>query len=68
MRTDTSSTDPSMNARIELTTKEAETLKDILDRYLRDLSYEIADTDKSSFKDEIKAHREIVRDIAAKLP
>jgi hypothetical protein len=57
-----------MNATIELKSDEVATLKDILDRYLRDLSYEIADTDKSSYKDEIKEHREIVRRIAEKLP
>jgi hypothetical protein len=57
-----------MNASIELSQKEVATLRDILDRYLRDLSYEIADTDRSSYKEEIKAHRDVVRQIQAKLP
>ena len=57
-----------MPANLELSSDEAETLREILERYLRDLSFEIADTDRSSFRYELKEHRETVRSIARKLP
>ncbi len=57
MLTDIPSTARAMTATIELNRAETETLRDILERYLRDLSYEIANTDSSAFKEAIKAHR-----------
>jgi hypothetical protein len=68
MLTAVPSNDRAMTATIELDEIESKTLREILDRYLRDLNYEIADTDRSAYKDEIKQHREVVRKIANKLP
>ena len=68
MLTDIPSTARAMTATIELNRAETETLRDILERYLRDLSYEIANTDSSGFKEAIKAHRDIVQRIEEKLP
>lgn len=49
--------------QIELTEEEVEALRALLDRETRDLSYEIADTDNSSYRDELRTHRDLVRGI-----
>lgn len=56
-----------MRRPLEIDEAEAGALRAILDRYLRDLSFEIADTDSSSYRGELKDHREVVRRVAAKL-
>ena len=49
---------------LDLTKTEADILKEELQRLLKDLSYEIADTDSKDFRDGLKAKR----DVLAKLP
>jgi hypothetical protein len=47
--------------QLELTDEEAGLLRELLDSALRELNYEIADTDTSRFRDELRARREQVR-------
>jgi len=56
-----------MAKTLELSDKQQEVLVNLLESVLGDLSYEIADTDTSSFKDQLKERREELRAIAAKL-
>ena len=53
--------------QLTLEDSEAETLVDLLDSKLRDLSYEISDTDTRSFKDQLKARRDTLKRIQDEL-
>ena len=48
---------------IALTENEIEALVTLLQGSLRDLSYEIADTDRKQFRDQIKARRDLLAKI-----
>ena len=48
---------------LDLSENEKETLSSALKSYLSDLSYEIADTDKQSFRDELKARRKLLQKV-----
>jgi hypothetical protein len=52
---------------LELTADEVEALQRLLREYLGDLSYEIADTATSRYRDELRAHREVVQGILERL-
>lgn len=56
-----------MTKTLELSDKQQQYLADGLERMLGDLSYEIADTDSSTFKDELKEKREQLKAIADQL-
>jgi hypothetical protein len=43
--------------QLELDDSQAELLRELLDSAFRDLSYEIADTDNRTYKDNLKARR-----------
>lgn len=42
---------------------EHEALRHVLDRTVRELAYEIADTDNSRFREQLKAERDVLRGI-----
>jgi len=46
---------------LDLNENEKQALSTALKSYLSDLSYEIADTDKKSFRDELKTRRELLQ-------
>jgi len=48
---------------LDLDDNEKEALSSALKSYLSDLSYEIADTDKKSFRDELKAKRDLLQKV-----
>jgi len=52
---------------LDLDQHEADLLRDVLMSTLRELSYEIADTDLSSFKDELKARRAVLEGVLGHL-
>ena len=52
---------------LELTDKQKELLTDVLLRVLGDMSYEISDTDLSSYKDQLKERRDELKGIADQL-
>ena len=52
---------------LELKDDEAALLKETLDSALKNLSYEIADTDTSDFRDQLKARREVLARISEAL-
>jgi len=52
---------------LELDDKQQEKLKEILDNTVGDMRYEIADTDNSVFKDNLKERRDAVVIILEKL-
>lgn len=54
--------------KLELTPDEVEVLRRLLRGYLGELSYEIADTNTSRFRSELRAHRQVVQDILDRLP
>ena len=54
--------------RIELTEAQAELLRDVLEIDVSDLGMEIADTDRKDFRDRLKARREMLQAVLAKLP
>lgn len=56
-----------MAITLELDDKQQEILKEILDNTVGDMRYEIADTDNSVFKDNLKEHRDAVVIILEKL-
>ena len=56
-----------MAKTVELTDEQQELLAELLKGVLGDLSYEIADTDNSTFKDQLKKRREALKDIADRL-
>lgn len=53
--------------QVELTSNEVEVLEQLLHDYLADLSYEIANTSSSRFRDELRTHRGVVRQILDRL-
>ena len=53
--------------QVELNDDEAQALVDVLESKLRDLSYEIADTDTREFKDQLKSRRELLRRVLSEL-
>jgi len=53
--------------RIELTTEEVNELVSVLEQYLGDLRAEIADTDSSFFKEELREEKEVVSQALSKL-
>ena len=46
--------------KLELSTEDARLLAEVLDAELRDLSYEIANTDAKDFRDVLKIKRAVV--------
>ncbi len=56
-----------MAITLELDDKQQEILKEILDNTVGDMRYEIADTDNSVFKDNLKERRDAVVVILEKL-
>lgn len=48
---------------LDLDDNEKKALSSALKSYLSDLSYEIADTDKKSFRDELKAKRDLLQKV-----
>lgn len=48
---------------LALTDEEAELLREILDSVLRDLSYEIANTDNASYRSQLRSRRERIQAI-----
>ena len=53
--------------QLPLEQNEKEILSEVLERKLSDLSFEIADTDKYDFKQELKEHRVLLMKILEKL-
>jgi hypothetical protein len=53
--------------QVELTPDEVDVLRQLLGNYLADLSYEIADTTLSHFRDELRAHRSVVQNLLQRL-
>jgi hypothetical protein len=53
--------------RIEITEEELSLLTGILERYLGDMSYEIADTDSSTFKEGLRHERDQIADLLARV-
>jgi len=56
-----------MATTLDLNDKQQEILREILDSAVSDLRYEIADTDNSEFKDNLKARRDELAAILEKL-
>jgi hypothetical protein len=48
---------------LDLDETERQTLVDLLQSYLADMSYEIADTDRLEFREELKAKRDVLNKI-----
>jgi hypothetical protein len=46
---------------------QAELVRELLDRDLRDLRFEIADTDNSTYKAELREREELLRTVLAQL-
>jgi hypothetical protein len=53
--------------QMELTPEEAEALSRLLREYLADLSYEIANTDTSRYRDELRGYRRVLQGILERL-
>ena len=56
-----------MATTLDLNDKQQEILREILNSAVSDLRYEIADTDNSEFKDNLKARRDELAAILEKL-
>lgn len=56
-----------MAVTLELSDAQQEMLGEVIDKVLGDLSYEIADTDLLSFKDQLKERRDALKVIADQL-
>jgi acetolactate synthase small subunit len=52
---------------LKLDEEDAEALLYVLNSYLSDLRYEIADTDRSTFREQLRRHREKIERILAAL-
>lgn len=50
---------------LDLTAEEQEVLKNTLESYLSDLRYEIADTDRLEFREQLKAKKAVLEKILA---
>lgn len=48
---------------LDLDATERSTLIDVLESYLSDLSFEIADTDRMEFREQLKAKRDVLNKI-----
>ena len=48
---------------ISLNDDQATLLREVLDRTLRDLNYEIADTDRSEFREALRKRREVMKQL-----
>jgi len=48
---------------LDLDEQEKQALSAALKSYLSDMSYEIADTDKKEFRDELKARRDLLQKV-----
>jgi hypothetical protein len=53
--------------QLDLDDQEADGLRAALDDALRDLSHEIADTDNAAFRDGLRARRNVLQSVRAKL-
>lgn len=56
-----------MAKTLDLSDKAQEALSEVLEKALRDLSYEISDTDLYSYKQELKDRRDVLKAIADQL-
>ena len=56
-----------MAVSLELNDEQRDVLAEVLGRVLGDMSHEIADTDLSSFKEQLKARRDALKAIADQL-
>lgn len=56
-----------MAKSIELTDEQQQILMDMINTVLGDMSYEIADTDNSEFKDELKQRRNALKALAEQI-
>ena len=56
-----------MAKTLDLSENAQEVLSEVLDRALRDLSYEISDTDLYSYRQQLKDKREVLKSIADQL-
>jgi len=56
-----------MAVTLELSDAQQEMLGEVIEKVLGDLSYEIADTDLLSFKDQLKERRDALKAIADQL-
>ncbi len=52
---------------IDLSEEERDMLAEVLETYLSDLNYEIADTDTSTFRDQLKLRRTTLEKVLAAL-
>ncbi len=52
---------------LDLTSEEQEVLRNTLESYLSDLRYEIADTDRLEFREQLKAKKAVLEKILAAL-
>jgi len=48
---------------LDLDDQEKQALSAVLKSYLSDMSYEIADTDRMAFRDELKAKRDLLQKV-----
>ena len=55
-------------AQLNLTDKEAVTLRHVLETYLSDLRMEIADTDAQDFREGLKAEESTIKKLLEQLP
>jgi hypothetical protein len=53
--------------KLDLTSEETDLLREVLDSTLGDLRYEIADTDRSTFREQLRVRRRLLEGIAEKL-
>ena len=53
--------------QLNLDENEVEALVDLLESKLRDLSYEISETDTREFKDQLKSRRELLKRVLSEL-
>ncbi len=56
-----------MMIHIDLSEEERDMLAEVLEAYLSDLNYEIADTDTSTFRDQLKLRRTTLEKVLAAL-
>lgn len=52
---------------LELDDRQVEVLREVLSRYLSDLSMEIADTDSKDFRDDLKERKQTVEQVLGDL-
>ena len=64
---DVSALEPPANVELNLQQPEVELLREILDETLRDLKYELADTDNPTYKQRLRKREAILRSVLDKL-